>query len=143
MSFAIASPELITDAATSLAKLGSTITAANAAAAAPTTRLLAAAGDEVSAAIAAMFSQQASTYQALSTQVAAFHGQFVQSLNAGARAFAAAEAANTAPLQALEQDVLALINAPTNALLGRPLIGNGIDGITDAEGVGTAGGAGG
>ncbi|WP_310777083.1 PecA family PE domain-processing aspartic protease [Mycobacterium sp. Z3061] len=143
MSFVLVSPQVVTDAAKSLAHIESTISAANAAAAVPTTRLLAAAGDEVSAAIATLLSQQASTYQALSTQVAAFHAQFVQTINAGARAYAAAEVANTAPLQTFEHDVLALINAPTNTLLGRPLIGNGSEGITDAEGVGTSGGAGG
>lgn len=36
-----------------------------------------------------------------------------------------------------------MINAPTELLLGRPLIGNGVNGITDAAGVGTPGEAGG
>ncbi len=49
MSFVIAVPELMAEAATSLASIGSTIGAANAAAAAPTTALLAAGADEVSA----------------------------------------------------------------------------------------------
>ncbi len=51
MSFVFAVPELVTDAATSLRSLRSTINAAHAAAA-PTTAMLAAAEDEVSAAIA-------------------------------------------------------------------------------------------
>jgi hypothetical protein len=67
----------------------------------------------------------------------------VQALNAGAGAYAATEAANATPLETLQQDVLGLINAPTNTLLGRPLIGNGANGITNAQGVGTAGGPGG
>jgi hypothetical protein len=143
MSFVVTSSEVVNDAARSLASIESAISAANAAAAVPTTRVLAAAGDEVSAAIATFFSQQASAYQALSSQATAFHAQFVQTLNAGAAAYAAAEAANASPLQTLEQEVLAAINAPTNTLLGRPLIGNGIEGTTNAEGVGTSGGAGG
>jgi hypothetical protein len=143
MSFVIAAPEIVAGTATDLASLGSRINAAQAAAAAPTTGILAAAEDEVSAAIAALFSQQGSAYQALSAQAAAFHTQLVQTLNAGAGAYAAAEAANTTPLQALEANVLAVINTPTELTLGRPLIGNGTDGITTAQGVGKPGGAGG
>ena len=56
MTCVIAAPELITTAATDLANIGSAVTAANAAAATPTTGVLAAAEDEVSAAIAALFS---------------------------------------------------------------------------------------
>lgn len=41
--------------------------------------MLAAGGDEVSAAIAALFSGHAHAYQALSAQAASFHQQFVQS----------------------------------------------------------------
>ncbi|EFD43073.1 predicted protein [Mycobacterium tuberculosis variant africanum K85] len=48
--------------------------------------------------------------------------------------YASAEAAN------VEQQLLGAINAPTMALLGRPLIGHGADG---APGTGQAGGAGG
>lgn len=50
MSFVFAMPETLTDAATNLAGMGSTLSTANAAAAAPTTRVLAAAEDEVSTA---------------------------------------------------------------------------------------------
>ncbi|WP_231981951.1 PecA family PE domain-processing aspartic protease [Mycobacterium sp. E2327] len=133
----------MSDATTTLTNLGSTISAAHAAASAPTTGLLAAAGDEVSTAIAAMFSSYGSAYQALSGQAAAFHTQLVQTLNAGAAAYAATEAANASPLETLQQDVLGLINAPTNTLFGRPLIGNGANGVTNAQGVGTPGGPGG
>jgi hypothetical protein len=47
---------------------------------------------------------------------------------------------NASPLQTLGQDVLGVVNAPTEALLGRPLIGNGANG---APGTGQAGGPGG
>ena len=56
MSFVIAVPEFVASAATDLSNIGSTLTAANAVAAAPTTGVLAAAEDEVSAAIASVFS---------------------------------------------------------------------------------------
>ena len=56
MSFVTASPEMMTAAATDLASLGSTLSAANTAAATRTTGVLAAAEDEVSAAISGLFS---------------------------------------------------------------------------------------
>ncbi|WP_459797844.1 PE family protein, partial [Mycobacterium riyadhense] len=91
----------------------------------PTAGVVAAAADEVSAAIAAIFGAHAQGFQALSSQAAAFHEQFVRALVAGAGSYAAADAVNAAPLQALEQGVLGAVNAPTQALLGRPIIGNG------------------
>jgi hypothetical protein len=48
MSFVLAVPEVMSDATTTLANLGSAISAAHTAAAAPTAGLLAAAEDEVS-----------------------------------------------------------------------------------------------
>ncbi len=143
MSFVLAVPDVMTDAATRLASIGSAISAAQAAAAAPTTGVLAAAGDEVSRAVAALFSGHASGYQALGSQAAAFHTRLVQTLNASAGAYLAADAANASPLQILQDDLLGVINAPTNAVFGRPLIGNGADGTTNAQGIGTPGGAGG
>ena len=128
MSFVIAVPEYVTVAASDLANLASTISAANAAAAAPTSAVLAAGSDEVSAAVATVFGAHAQAYQALSAQAAAFHQQFVQLLNAGAGSYASAEAANATPLQSTQQDLLAAVNGPTEALLGRPLIGNGVNG---------------
>jgi hypothetical protein len=228
MSFVIVAPEAVTRAATNLAGIGSTISAANAAAAAPTAGALAAGADQVSAAVATVFSEHASAYQALSTQAEAFFAQYVvQTLNAGAAAYDGAEALNAAQIvsavgqqiqqqtqplqqallagvqqvqqqiqparqallagvgqiqqqtqpaqqallagvsqvqqqtqpaqQALlagvqqiqqqtlpaQQAVLSVVNAPTNFLIGRPLIGNGANGTTNAQGVGTSGGAGG
>ena len=137
----VASPELITAAATDVANIGSTITAASAAAA-PTTGVLAAGTDEVSAAIAALFSTHGRGYQALSARAAALHTQFVQALNWRVSSCATTEAANASPLQSLQTDVLKVINAPTEALFGRALIGNGANGST-VNGVGRPGGAGG
>src|SRR5271157_1691548 len=145
MSYVIAAPELMTAAATDLANIGSTLNAANVAAAASTTGVIAAAEDEVSLAIANLFSGHAQAYQALSAQAAAFHEQFVQALTAGAGSYVGAEAANVAaftanPAQTIPQDLLNVINAPFLALLGRPLIGNGANG---APASGANGGAGG
>ncbi|KAA1248616.1 PE family protein, partial [Mycobacterium simiae] len=119
--------------ASDVAGIGSAISTANAAAAASTTGLAAAAADEVSAAIAALFSSHAHEYQVLSAQAAAFHEQMVRALTANAGTYAAAEAAN------VEQFLLNAVNAPTQALFGRPLIGNGTNG---APGSGQNGGAG-
>ncbi len=140
MSFVIVAPEALMSVASEVAGIGSALNAANAAAAAPTTGVLAAAADEVSAAMAALFGAHAQEYQRLSAQAAGFHAQFVQALNAGVNSYASAEAANASPLQAVEQQVLGLINGPAQTLLGRPLIGNGADG---APGTGQPGGPGG
>src|SRR6201988_1990720 len=125
MSFVVAVPDVLGMAATDLASLGSTISSANAAAAARTTGVLAAAEDEVSAAIAAVFSAHGQGFQALGAQAAASHDQFVQALTAGAGSYVSAEAANVEaftanPAQTVQQDLLGLINAPFLALTGRP-----------------------
>ena len=96
MSYVIAAPELMTAAATDVAGIGSTLNVANAVAAATTTGILAATQDEVSAAIAELFSGHAQAYQARGAQAAAFHEQFVQALTAGAGSYVSAEAANVA-----------------------------------------------
>ena len=63
--------------------------------------MIPAAADEVSASIAHLFSQHAANYQAVAAQAAAFQGQFVQHLTAGAFSYAGAEAANAALLRPL------------------------------------------
>ncbi len=99
MSFVTAAPEALSAAASDLAGIGSALSVANAAAAARTTAVLAAGADEVSAAIAALFSEYAQGYQSLSAQAAAFHAEFVQSLNFGAVSYTSAEAAAASQLQ--------------------------------------------
>jgi hypothetical protein len=135
MSFVSTAPALVSDAASSLDRIGVAVREANTVAAASTTSLAAAAGDEVSQAVATLFGSFGQEYAAVGVRVAAFHDQFVQFLSAGAGQYAAAEAANANPL-------LSLINTPTQLLLGRPLIGDGAAGTT-VNGVGTNGGAGG
>ena len=82
MSFVIAAPEFMAAATTDLQNIGSAVSAANAAAAGPTTGMLAAGADEVSAAVASLFSGHGQAFQALSAQAAAFHAQFVRALSA-------------------------------------------------------------
>ncbi|WP_254893905.1 PE family protein, partial [Mycobacterium kansasii] len=134
MAGVLVAPEILTATAADLAGIGSTLEAANRAAAASTSRVLAAGADEVSEAIADLLSGYARQYQALSTSMAGFHQQFVQTLASGGGSYAAAETTNAAPLQTLEQQVLAVINAPTQTLLGRPLIGTGADGAPGRNG---------
>jgi YVTN family beta-propeller protein len=128
MSFLIAIPQSLSGASDDLATIGAAITAANGAAAAPTTGLLAASADEVSVALAGLFGTHAQAYQILAARAEGFHHRLVSLLGGSANSYAAAEAASASPLQAFEQDVLAVINAPTQALLGRPLIGDGATG---------------
>src|SRR5262249_26408688 len=136
MSFVIVAPEMLAAAATDVESIGSALGAANAAAAAPTTGVLAAGADEVSAAIASLFSGHAEAYQALSAEAALFHPQFAKSMSAGGAMDAAAEAAAASPLQS----VLDGINGPIQAATGRPLIGNGTAGAPGTGQNGTPGG---
>ncbi|WP_082277319.1 PE family protein, partial [Mycobacterium ostraviense] len=136
MSFVIAAPGALLAAANDLAGIRSAISAANLAAAPPTTGVLAAGADEVSTGIAGIFGAHALSYQAVSAQTAAFHDQFVRALTAGGGAYASAEAAN------VQQNLLNAVNAPVQALVGRPLIGDGADGGT-VGGVGQPGRPGG
>jgi hypothetical protein len=66
MSFLIATPEIVSTAATDLAGIASDLGAANSAAAASTTAVLPAALDEVSAGIAALFGGHGQAFQAAS-----------------------------------------------------------------------------
>ncbi|WP_308494942.1 PE family protein [Mycobacterium kansasii] len=80
--------------------------------------------DEVSVAIAEIFGGHARTYQTLSARIATFHEQFVHALSSAAYCYAGTEAASASPLQ----NLLNTLNASTQALTGRPLIGNGANG---------------
>lgn len=157
MSFLVVVPEFLTSAAADVENIGSTLRAANAAAAASTTALAAAGADEVSAAVAALFARFGQEYQAVSAQASAFHQQFVQTLNSASGSYAAAEATIASQLQTAQHDLLGAVNAPTETLLGRPLIGDGAllgwganggagglgDGVGVDRGTGGAGGRGG
>ena len=135
MSYLMAAPEFLVSAASDLEGIRSALGAANLVAAAPTGGVLAAGVDEVSAAIASLFAGHAQAYQTLSAQAATFHQQFVRAMTAAANSYAGAEAASASPLQAVSREALNAVNTPTEALLGRPLVGNGTPGTaTDPNG---------
>ena len=143
MSYVIAAPELMTSAATDLATIGSALTAAKAAAVTPTTEIVVAAEDEVSAAIAAVFSANGQGFQALAAQAAAFHNRFVEALNSAASAYAVTEASNVSLLvKGLQQQFFDQgIFSPFIYLTGQPLFGKAAVGpvVTGTTGPGLGG----
>ncbi|MEK1233433.1 PE family protein, partial [Mycobacterium ulcerans] len=140
MAFVLAVPDMVAEAAADLAGVGSVIDAANTAAAGSTTGIVAAAEDEVSAAIAALFSGHGQAYQQISTRVAEFHAQFERVFAAGVQAYSGAEAANASFLQDPLQTALNATNKPVQDLTGRPLVGNGANGVPGTGANGAAGG---
>jgi hypothetical protein len=94
MSFVTAAPDLVEAAAQDLAGIRSSLMEASASVAVPTTGVVPAAADEVSAGVAALFGNFGKEFQAVSAQAQAFHAEFVNAMNAGAAAYASAEAAN-------------------------------------------------
>ena len=96
MSFVTTQPEALAAAAGNLQTFGSTLSAQNAAAAAPTTGVVPAAADEVSALTAAQFAAHAQMYQAVSPQAAAIHEMFVNTLSMSSGSYSVTEAANAA-----------------------------------------------
>ncbi|ORB82201.1 hypothetical protein B1T49_28200, partial [Mycobacterium persicum] len=139
MSLLVVAPEIVASAAADLQSLNSALHAANAAAAGPTTVLAAAAIDEVSGAVATLFAGFGQEYQALSTQANTFFQQFVATLNSSAGSYQTGEAQAVSLLQTAQSDLLGAVNAPTLALLGRPLIGDGAHGTVSSPN-GAAGG---
>ncbi len=112
MSGLITDPEILASTTGELDAIGSAIGAARASAAAPTTGFVAAAQDEVSAAVAKLFSAYGTEYQALLTAAEAFHSEFTQRLAAAGSAYAQAEAAGAAWLSGE-------LGMPVQSLLGQ------------------------
>jgi hypothetical protein len=98
-SFVTTQPEALVAAAIALNSIGSGLSAHNASLAENTMGVVAAAHDEVSSAVAALFSAHAQQYEQITAQTAVVHESFVNTLGTSAGAFAAAEAANASPLQ--------------------------------------------
>ncbi len=96
MAFVTTQPEALAVAAGSLQSIGSTLSAQNAAAAAPTTGVVPAAADEVSALTAAQFAAHGQMYQGVSAQAVAIHEMFVNTLGVSSGSYAVTEAANAA-----------------------------------------------
>jgi triacylglycerol lipase len=72
-SFVIAAPEALTAAAADVIRIGQRLNSARAAPEASTTGIEVAAVDEMSAAVASLFSCHGQQFQALGAQAAAFH----------------------------------------------------------------------
>ena len=96
MSFVTTDTAAIAAAAGTLQGIGSTLSAQNAAAAAPTTGVVPAAADDVSALTAAQFAAHAQMYQAVNAQATAIHEMFVNTLGMSSGSYAVTEAANAA-----------------------------------------------
>src|SRR5262249_53762231 len=139
LSYVVAAPGFLASAASGLGGIRSGPRAADNAAAPPTTRAAGAPPAERSESGGALVSGRAAAHEKLSAQVSAFHAQFVGALSGAGAGYAGAEAANASPLQAAEREVLRAVNAPTQALFDRPLVGNGTDGTAMAPN-GTPGG---
>lgn len=78
----------------SLTNIGGWIDEANTMVAGPTSAIIPAAADEVSAALAELFSSHGQLWQALAAQAATFHQQFVGTLQAAQNVYQSAESAN-------------------------------------------------
>jgi hypothetical protein len=120
MSFVIATPDLVQSAAQDLGGIRSSLAEAAATAAGPTTGIATAAQDEVSVAIASLFGNFGQEFQVVSAQAQAFHQQFVSLMNAGAGAYASAEAANAAQA-VLGGEIPTGAQAISNAIASSPI----------------------
>jgi hypothetical protein len=118
MSFVTVVPEFVGQAVGQLQDIGSALSEAHATAAASTTSVVAAAGDEVSAAIASLFSSHAQAYQALNAQAEAFHAEFMNLLNAGTSSYVSAEIANTSAAATFGDTVQSIVNNVVAAVNG-------------------------
>lgn len=98
MPFVHAQPDSLTKAATDLANVGTALEATNAASVQPTTDVPAAGADEISAVIAAVFGAHARQYQAVGSEAADLHAQFVRAMSSASSAYTGAEAANAVRL---------------------------------------------
>jgi hypothetical protein len=96
MSFLVATPEVVSAAAGTLAGIGTTLGEATSAAAGSTTTVAAAGADDVSTAISRLFGLYGKRFQALIAQAATFNNEFSNLLNGGAAAYLGTEIANAA-----------------------------------------------
>lgn len=128
MSYVMAEPQMMAAAASDVAAISSTVSAAHMAAAAPTVSLIPAAADQVSTGIAQFFSGVAQDFHALVGQAATFGQHFAQQLHLSAGAYTAAEAVSAASLSLPNANSLvSFVNSLPGLLLSGPMaIINGI-----------------
>ncbi|MBW0017965.1 MAG: PE family protein [Mycobacterium sp.] len=141
MSFVI-TPEVVSAAVGNVAGIGSTLGEVTAAAAGPTTSVEAAAADEVSAAIAQLFGSYGQQFQALSSQAAAFHADFVSLLSGSAASYLATEIGNAQHVVAGASSIGGAVNA-ADSILPLPVLGGGGGGGGGLLGILGGGGTGG
>lgn len=103
VSLVTVTPAALVSAAADLVRIRSGLDAARTAAAAPTTGLMAAAADEVSTAVARLFTEFGEEFHALDTQVGAFHQHFVHALSRAADSYLGAEALHASALRTVQQ----------------------------------------
>lgn len=115
MSFVIAAPDLVQDAAQDLAGIRASLADTAATIAGPTTGVVPGAADEVSAAIAALFSNFGQDFQLLTAQAQTFHAEFASLIRVGAGAYLGTEVANA------EQALTNAVGAPVEALFSGAL----------------------
>ncbi|MFV8319205.1 PE family protein [Mycobacterium sp. 23] len=100
MSQLVVAPGSLTTGTADVDGVASGLDAARLAAARPTTALAAAAADEISTAVAELFAGYGQQFQALGVQTRTLLQQFGQSIQAAAESYAAAEATNSALMDA-------------------------------------------
>lgn len=99
MSYVKAAPELLEAASSDLAGISTTLSSSRVSAAATTVSVAPPGADVVSAGVSALFGAHGEAYQRLGAQAGAYHDQFVQLLQSGARSYSVVDAANQASLQ--------------------------------------------
>jgi len=112
LSYVFVQPPLLDAAAAELAGIGSTLSEATAAAAAPTTAIATAAADEVSTALANLFGAFGQEYQAISAQLGSFYAELTDRLTATANLYINSEAIN---ISTLVQQATQGLYTPTSA----------------------------
>ncbi|MCV7009866.1 PE domain-containing protein [Mycobacterium gordonae] len=136
-SYVIAAPEALALASGDLAGIREAIEKAAAAAAPSTTGISAAAADEVSAAIATFFGSYADELQTLTARTTTqIQSAFEQAVSAAGAAYAAAEAANAAPLQQLGSVFSPLSTCPLFNGTGAATVGALLNFATNSVGLG-------
>lgn len=146
MSFVTTQPEALTAAAASLQKVGSSMTAQNAAAATPTTGVAPAAADQVSALQATQFAAYGNLYQQVGAQATAIHEMIVNTLGGNAGAYDTTEAGNAAANGASGSGLSQLFSAltgtgsasPDSGLLASTASNSGVAGAMQGAAFGSA-----
>ena len=156
-------PEALGSAARQLGGIGAAVNDAHAAAAPVTTTVGAAAGDEVSAAVAALFRSHGAAFEAAGAQAGMFHAAFTNALSGAGGVYAESEVAGAQLLAAASQASSTVATPPYTppwasswgsyipvsgpdlpywspvwALTGRPLFGDAL--TTNSYGDGLSGG---